>query len=80
MRLLWNASGLRPNSEASGPNISIVQLLEQVNEIIPLEFDKWGLEDYAVEVLGFECLHFCLLDQILRDEDEVTSVAPSFFL
>ncbi|KAL9013604.1 MAG: hypothetical protein Q9173_001721, partial [Seirophora scorigena] len=46
-------------------------LLEQVNDIIPLESEEWGLEDYAVEVGGFECLHFHEANQVLKENDEV---------
>ena len=53
-----------------------------MNEVIPLEtqigdadsqYDggQWGLEDYVVEVQGFECLHFMEVDGLLRDGDEV---------
>lgn len=67
--------------------MTIAQLLEDVNEVIPLETQieddigngggigggagQWGLEDYAVEVMGFECLHFMEVDGLLRDGDEV---------
>ncbi|KKZ67727.1 hypothetical protein EMCG_06594 [[Emmonsia] crescens] len=73
---------------ASGSGgLTIAQLLEDVNEVIPLETQveedigngggigggagQWGLEDYAVEVMGFECLHFMEVDGLLRDGDEV---------
>ncbi|PGH06257.1 hypothetical protein GX51_02454 [Blastomyces parvus] len=73
---------------ASGSGgLTIAQLLEDVNEVIPLETHveedigsgggigggagQWGLEDYAVEVMGFECLHFMEVDGLLRDGDEV---------
>ncbi|EEH36457.2 hypothetical protein PAAG_06875 [Paracoccidioides lutzii Pb01] len=73
---------------ASGSGgLSIAQLLEDVNEVIPLETQveeefengggigggvgQWGLEDYVVEVAGFECLHFMEVDGLLRDGDEV---------
>ncbi|KAK8073224.1 hypothetical protein PG994_004123 [Apiospora phragmitis] len=44
-------------------NPTVSKLLEQVNDIIPLESSDWGLEDYAVELSApdgsnFECLHF----------------------
>ena len=53
------------------PTFTIFQFLQQVNEIIPLEAEDWGLEDYAVEVKGFECLHFSELNQVLKEDDEV---------
>lgn len=57
-------------------DLVISQLLEQINEILPLESDgEWGLEDYAVEVKGsgpnFECLHFQLVKDILHEDDEI---------
>lgn len=61
--------------------LTIAQLLEDVNEVIPLECEmadvghtgggQWALEDYVVEVMGSECLHFMQVDGLLRDGDEV---------
>jgi hypothetical protein len=56
---------------------TISQLLEQVNEVVPLESGgDWGLEDYVVEVkgssgTGFECLHFQPVKTVLHEDDEV---------
>lgn len=72
--VLWTTAGVRPNAGFAGADATISQLLEQINEVIPLEAEEWGLEDYTVEVNGFECLHFCALDQILREDDHVTYV------
>lgn len=57
-------------------NPTISQLLEQINEVIPLESaGDWGLEDYSVELKGsmtnFECLHFQLVRTILQEDDEI---------
>ena len=71
VKLLWTAGVLRPPYAAAGSSATISQLLEQVNEVVPLEADEWGLEDYAVEVRGFECLHFSEIDQVLKEDDEV---------
>ena len=72
-QILWTVSqSVKPPKAApGGTSLTISQFLEQVNEIIPLEADEWGLEDYAVEVEGFECLHFSELSQVLREDDEV---------
>lgn len=51
---------------------TITRLLEDVNHIIPLEAEHWGLEDYAVEVGGFECLHFSPVAQALKEDDHVS--------
>ena len=72
VQVLWNVGLLvRPPYAAAGTSITISQLLEQVNDIIPLESEDWGLEDYAVEVRGFECLHFSELSEVLKEDDEV---------
>lgn len=59
---------------------TVYQLLEQINEVIPIESDgQWGLEDYAVELKGanganYECLHFQPVESVLKEEDEVMFV------
>jgi hypothetical protein len=63
------------------PDLTIAQLLEQVSEVIPLEFGDWGLEDYAVELAGqsglnFEFVHYQQVGRVMRDEDEVMCVIP----
>ena len=62
---------------------TVAQLLEDINDVVPLETaetsvglndepcGQWGLEDYVVEVGGFECLHFMETDGLLKDGDEV---------
>ncbi len=71
MQVLWTVTRIRPPYTAAGSNSTISQLLEEVNDVIPLESEHWGLEDYVVEVRGFECLHFAELTEVLKDEDEV---------
>lgn len=55
---------------------TIANFLEQVNDIIPLESDDWGLDDYVVELrvdqeAAFECLHFQPVATILKPDEEV---------
>ncbi|KAL1636686.1 hypothetical protein SLS58_009673 [Diplodia intermedia] len=50
---------------------TVAQLLEHVNEVIPLESPHWGLEDYAVEIGSYEALHFQKARDIFKDEDQV---------
>ena len=69
MQVLWKTEALRSN-QAGHETSTVAQLLEQINEVIPLEAEDWGLEDYAVEVDGFECLHYCSLS-ILKEDDRV---------
>jgi hypothetical protein len=50
---------------------TVTRLLEDVNHIIPLEAEHWGLEHYVVEVGGFECLHFMPVANALKEDDHV---------
>lgn len=59
-------------STVSSQAYTITRLLEDINNIIPLEAEEWGLEHYVVEIGDFECLHFSPVAQVLKDEDEVT--------
>ncbi|MCJ1476463.1 hypothetical protein MMC13_005129 [Lambiella insularis] len=70
-RILWNADTLRPNHTGDRGHTTIAQLLEQINEVIQLEAADWGLDDYVVEVNGYECFHFCSI-QIFKEDEEVT--------
>lgn len=71
VQVLWTVAPNRPPLASSGNGVTVSQFLDQVNDIIPLESEDWGLEDYAVEVRGFECLHFSELGQVLKEDDEV---------
>ncbi len=53
----------------SNEAFSIADLLGEVNAVIPLEADDWGLEDYTVECGGYDCLHFQAVRDVLRDMD-----------
>ena len=70
VQLLWDPLAIRPNLPEYAGNITVAQFLEQINEVVPLEATDWGLEDYVLEVNGFECLHFCSLS-ILKEDDRV---------
>lgn len=69
--IIFTTRAFGPCPATSNPDATIAQLLEDVNDIIPLESANWGLEDYAVEVNGYECLHFSPIDAVLRDDDQV---------
>lgn len=71
VQILWTVAPTRPPHASASSSITVSQFLEQVNDIIPLESEDWGLEDYAVEVGGYECLHFSELGQILKNDEEV---------
>ncbi|KAF2139842.1 uncharacterized protein K452DRAFT_360086 [Aplosporella prunicola CBS 121167] len=64
--LLW----LVPEAGAHR-TLTVSKLLEDVNDVFPLETDHRGLDDYVVEIAGFECLHFQKVTEILKDEDQV---------
>lgn len=58
-----------PSASAS---MTVSRLLEDVDAIIPLESQHWGLESYTVETVdGYECLHFEEVGRLLADGDEV---------
>ncbi|KAL8713307.1 MAG: hypothetical protein Q9220_002506 [cf. Caloplaca sp. 1 TL-2023] len=75
LRMLWTIGTISAPYAAAGAEPSISQLLDQINDIIPLESEDWGLEDYAVEVGEFECLHFAKASQILK-EDDIVCIRP----
>ena len=59
-------------------DLTVAQLVGQVNNVVPLESGEWGLEDYVVELVGgggsahsFECLHYQAVETLFRDGDEV---------
>lgn len=68
--VLWNVSDTN-----STQAYTVTRLLEDINHVIPLEAEHWGLEHYIVEVGGFECLHFSPVVQALKDDDHV-SIRP----
>lgn len=62
------------DTQYAAPIIST--LLEEINDVIPIESEEWGLEDYAVEIKGkdgvnFELLHFQPVGKVLHEDDEV---------
>jgi hypothetical protein len=64
--LLWNV----PQDQANA-GTTITFLLAKIDEIIPLETDTWSLEDYTVEIGGFECLHFQPISSVIKEDDHV---------
>lgn len=69
---------------ARTPDMTMAKLLTLVNEVVTLESSEWGLEDYAVELSdgkggSYECLHFQLVSQTLKDDDEVMYVVADSF-
>ncbi|KAK7510391.1 uncharacterized protein IWZ02DRAFT_457125 [Phyllosticta citriasiana] len=51
---------------------TVAALLEDVNAVIPLETEDWGLDDYVVELGDFEALHFQNIAAIFSNDDHVT--------
>lgn len=50
---------------------TISELLQQINGVFPLEGLTWGLEDYVISLAGYELLHYHILKEVLKDEDEL---------
>lgn len=73
MKIWWDTSSFQP-----GDDKTVSSLLARVSQIVPLESSKWGLEDYAVEIEGFEILHFQEVETVIREADEVVYVCPKF--
>ena len=76
VRLMWNVE--------LDTDFTVSRLVSSVNDVVPLESAEWGLEDYAVEykdgVNGFECLHFQVVRDILKEDDQVLYVFPAVHL
>ncbi|KIX07858.1 uncharacterized protein Z518_02512 [Rhinocladiella mackenziei CBS 650.93] len=73
-------TGTGPASHTKSRDCTIADLLNDVNDLVPLESadGEWGLEDYVVEVAAtadqtstYECLHFQTCEAVLREDDEV---------
>lgn len=67
---LATVNTLWPVSETD-QKLTIAKLLESIDRTFPLESDAHGLEEYVVEVAGFECLHYHEIGVACKDEDEV---------
>lgn len=68
VKLLWPC--------IASEDLTIAKLLSEVNEVVPLEAEQWGLEDYTVELNdgkggSFECLHFQQVRKVLKADDQV---------
>lgn len=50
---------------------TISKLLEQISDVAQLESESWAIEDYAVLVNGYECLHYLDVHTILKENDQV---------
>lgn len=81
-----HTTGTGPTSHTRSRDSTIAALLQDVNDLVPLESSdgEWGLEDYVVEVAAtadqettYECLHFQPCEAVLRDDDEVVIRALS---
>jgi hypothetical protein len=66
VKVMWNTTSLKPSVDEI-----VSSLLNSINDIIPLESSNWGLEDYVVELGGFEVLHFQEIAAVFKEDDEV---------
>lgn len=71
VKVLWTIDRVPPPFANAGASYKISQLLEQINQTIPLQSDGCTLADYVVERGGFECLPFSSIDAVLDHDDEV---------
>ncbi|KAG0644051.1 hypothetical protein HOY80DRAFT_230792 [Tuber brumale] len=65
-KIWWDTSSFEP-----GDDHNVSTLLSRVGQIVPMESGGCGLEDYAVEVDGFEVLHFQEVERVIREGDQV---------
>ena len=66
--MLWNVS--------LGGKILVSRLMSQVDTVLSLQTGNACVEDYVVEYtdeagVGFECLHFQTVNQILKEDDRI---------
>lgn len=69
--ILWTSSSPFPHHVTAKSSTTVAQLIEDINDVIPLESGEWGLEDYVAEVAGYECLHYQPVESILKEDDKV---------
>ncbi|KIW08995.1 uncharacterized protein PV09_00893 [Verruconis gallopava] len=50
---------------------TVSKLIADVDQSIPLESGEWTLDQYVVELDGYECLHYQFVSDVLKDGDEV---------
>ena len=53
------------------PNATVGNLLQYINEVCPLDYGSIGLEDYIMEIGGYELVHFQHVSSLLREGDEI---------
>ena len=61
VKVVWQALSTR----------TIVELLKEINDFIPLESDTWDCSDYLVSAYGYEALHFQTVENVFKEDDEV---------
>jgi len=64
IKVVWNAT----------PKLSIAELLQELNAFVPLEADEWDLDDYTLQIGGFETLHYQLVGDVLKEDEEIVLV------
>ncbi|KAF8541467.1 hypothetical protein BDD12DRAFT_908661 [Trichophaea hybrida] len=67
VKLIWETT----TRLKSGTDHIVSNLLASIDEVFPLEGSTWGLEDYVVELDGYEVLHFQELSTAFKDDDTV---------
>lgn len=71
VKLLWPCT--------ASDDSTIAKLLTDVNDVVPLEAEEWDLEDYSVEVNGFECLHFYPMIALGHASSNVSDLPYAFY-
>lgn len=67
VKLLWETTEwVKPGSDHM-----VSSLLAAISEVFPLDSSLWGLDDYVVELDGYEVLHFQELESVFSHDDTV---------
>lgn len=67
VKLLWETTEwVKP-----GTDHIVSNLLAAINEVFPLDSSSWGLDDYVVELDGYEVLHFQNIESVFSHNDTV---------
>ncbi|KAF2401885.1 hypothetical protein EJ06DRAFT_581108 [Trichodelitschia bisporula] len=53
-------------------HLTVAGLLSEIDQVFSLESEEWSLEDYILELNGFECLQWQYVRDVLHADDQIT--------
>jgi hypothetical protein len=69
--VVWALPEIELGNGNGTSHFTIAKLLASISGTVPLESEEWGLEDYLLEVGGYECIHYMPAEKLLKDGDHV---------